>query len=395
VRARAYGSGGLAGPWNQTPINVTGAPPVLGAVTNLTATGLVMGMLLTWQLPDRMHLIGGDATEIWFNTTNNRGTAKLLGSFALPTNSYTMTNLLAGQTLYFWARVRGTDSGNYSPEVGPAIGQTSSDAQQILSYLTGQITSSQLGQDLLKTLQPIEPEMAGDSTSYAGDATSWAGTWTLLYAQKSGDMVISKRVDTVAAQMTGFGALVQTETQARIDGDTALASQVTNVQATAGSAQALAQQAITTSSSVSGSVSAAITWKVQVDPGTGLKYAAGIAVGIDNSSGIVQSQCLIQADRFALLNVSNGNVSTPFVVQGGQTFINQAFIGSGWITNAMIGGVIQSTALDSTGNPLWSLDKNGGLQIRGSNGSGRTVIDGNGGLAYDSNGVLRVQWGTW
>ncbi|MEK7492164.1 MAG: DUF1983 domain-containing protein, partial [Pseudomonadota bacterium] len=68
----------------------------------------------------------------------------------------------------------------------------------------------------------------------------------------------------------------------------------------------------------------------------GKYYGAGMAIGIDNEAGAVQSQILFQADRFALLNVANGAVTSPFVVQNGQTFISQAFIGVGWITSAMI-----------------------------------------------------------
>jgi predicted phage tail protein len=149
VRARAMGSLGIPGPWNQTPISVSGAPPVLGAVANLTASSMLMAILLTWQLPNRDKLIGAEAVEIWFNTTTNRATASLLATLAIPTNTYTLSNLKAGVTLYFWARVRGTDTGNYSPEVGPVVGTSSSDAAQLLDYLTGQIGRDQLTQDLL------------------------------------------------------------------------------------------------------------------------------------------------------------------------------------------------------------------------------------------------------
>lgn len=42
------------------------------------------------------------------------------------------------------------------------------------------------------------------------------------------------------------------------------------------------------------------------------------------------------ADRLALLNLANGATTTPFVIENGQTFINDAVIGTGRITNAMI-----------------------------------------------------------
>ncbi|ONS97381.1 hypothetical protein A8E36_29425, partial [Burkholderia cenocepacia] len=58
---------------------------------------------------------------------------------------------------------------------------------------------------------------------------------------------------------------------------------------------------------------------------------------------IVESQVLVSAQRFAVVDPNNGGASiVPFVVQGGQVFLRQALIGSGWITNAMIGSYIQS-----------------------------------------------------
>jgi len=50
----------------------------------------------------------------------------------------------------------------------------------------------------------------------------------------------------------------------------------------------------------------------------------------------VQSSFYVLADRFAILNLTNGIATTPFVIQGGQAFINQALIGTAWIQTAHI-----------------------------------------------------------
>ncbi|MFM3545258.1 phage tail protein, partial [Klebsiella pneumoniae] len=58
------------------------------------------------------------------------------------------------------------------------------------------------------------------------------------------------------------------------------------------------------------------TWMVKMETNSnGKKYAAGIALGIDGKN--LQSQFLVQADRFGLINTSNGNTTTPFVVENG------------------------------------------------------------------------------
>lgn len=376
-----------------TPIQgKTGAPPSLSF---LTVKSLVFGIELDWGFP-----VGADdsqRTEIWYSQSPTIATATKLGDFAYPQNGHQLLGLAAGVSLFFWGRIvdRTGNIGPWYPTGAGVNGQSSSDATTVLSYLAGQIGETQLAHSLLGPIQAITPEMAGDPTVYAGDNTQYAGVWTQLSAQQDGDNALAAQINTVAASTTGFSALVQTETQARIDGDNALASQVTTTQVTAGNAQALAQTAMTTAANVNGSVSASYQIKVQIDPGTGKYYAAGMAIGVDNSTGIAQSQILFQADRFALIGTANGNIASPFVIQNGQTFISQAFIGTGWITNAMIGGVIQSSVNDSTGSPLWSIDKGGSMTMRGSGSGWRTERDGNGARLYDGNGVLRFRWGSW
>ncbi|QPG08046.1 DUF1983 domain-containing protein (plasmid) [Klebsiella pneumoniae subsp. pneumoniae] len=50
----------------------------------------------------------------------------------------------------------------------------------------------------------------------------------------------------------------------------------------------------------------------------------------------MQSQFLVQADRFGLINTSNGNTTTPFVVENGVAYMNAAVIKDGSITNAKL-----------------------------------------------------------
>lgn len=60
--------------------------------------------------------------------------------------------------------------------------------------------------------------------------------------------------------------------------------------------------------------------------------------------GTLQSQSLVSADRFAVVNtIAGGAISVPFAVHGGQVFMNSAFIQDDTITTVKIGSVIQST----------------------------------------------------
>ncbi len=77
-----------------------------------------------------------------------------------------------------------------------------------------------------------------------------------------------------------------------------------------------------------------------------------------------------------------------------QVFIDSAFIANASITTAKI-AYLRSTGTDSQGNPLWELDPNGSMILRGSSSAGRVVLDSTGLKVYDANGVLRVQIGIW
>jgi predicted phage tail protein len=126
----------------------------------------------------------------------------------------------------------------------------------------------------------------------------------------------------------------------------------------------------------------------------GQYYVAGMGIGVENTPEGMQTQALFLADRLAFINLINGVVSTPFVVENGQTFIRSAFIQEGSITNAMIGQVIQSNDFVS-GVSGWRIDKGGNFEINGSNGAGRLLISPGLMRVFDGNGVLRVRVGNW
>lgn len=125
----------------------------------------------------------------------------------------------------------------------------------------------------------------------------------------------------------------------------------------------------------------------------GRTYMSSIGVGTDNSSGVVESTILLSAAKVSIIDPTSGSTVSPFVVSGGQVFMNQALIGDAWITNAMIGNVIQSTSVGYGGAPRWKLDKTGGLTMTGANDSGYLAIDDTRIRVFDAGGVARVTLG--
>ncbi|MDG9892211.1 phage tail tip fiber protein, partial [Pseudomonas juntendi] len=70
----------------------------------------------------------------------------------------------------------------------------------------------------------------------------------------------------------------------------------------------------------------------------------GIGVGIQNQNGVLQSVVAVLADRFAVINAAGDGFVSPFAVQGGQVFMNDAFIRDASITNAKIADASISAA---------------------------------------------------
>lgn len=306
ARVRALSPAGIASPPALSAltdiVGKTGAPP---AVTVLNATPKVFGIHLDWSIPTGAE--DTQRTEIWRSAAPDVGTASKFCDLSYPQNTLELDGLAAGVTFYFWARLvdKSGNVGPFYPGGDGVRGQSSVDQSQYDAYFSGKISQSALGQDLLGPIHSITPDMAGDASLFAGDNTRYAGVWTQLSSAQAGDMAVAKRVDTVQASINSTTASVQQTSQALVD--------------------------------LRGKVSAAYTLRAQVDA-QGRIYGAGFGLGVEQQNdGSYQSQVLFQADRLALVNVSNGQTSTPFVIQNGQTFINQAFIADGTITTAKIG----------------------------------------------------------
>lgn len=139
---------------------------------------------------------------------------------------------------------------------------------------------------------------------------------------------------------------------------------------------------------------ASLMWAVKMQLNAQGQYvAAGIGLGIENGPAGLQSRFLVSADQFAVVNGINGVLASPFAVQGGQVFINEAFIADGTITNAKIGRFISSTNYVA-GQQGWILNKSGTLEINGTvAGQGRLTITNQRIRIYHANGNLAIDLG--
>lgn len=294
----------------------------------------------------------------------------------------------------------------YWLDVGESIETANGLAQQVafntadITELDGAVTAQATA---FQALRASSRDDNGEG-ELADALKGWSSTAAIATEEKvraSENEASATRQTTLEAKLGDNSASITTLEQVVVTNQQATAQQITQLGTTVGTqgTQIGQQQTlIETNSSIINDVSGkmAATWsvKMQYSTSSGQYIAAGIGLGIENTPAGLQSQFLVSADRFAIVNtIAGGAVSVPFAVQGGQVFMNSAFIADGTITNAKIGSYISSTNYIS-GQQGWILNKDGTLEINGIvPGQGRLVINSLNVSVYDANNVLRVRLG--
>lgn len=437
----------------------TEPPP---ALTSLTAASVVFGIQLAWAFPPGA--TDTQRTEIWRSAGPNLENATKLGDFAYPQNRHRLDGLAAGAKFYFWGRLvdRSGNIGPWYPAGAGVVGESSTDVTQYDAYFSGLINKSALGRELLSEIESISSiapliwaadatyesgqtvvhngkiwlwtdaapgneEPPGTKWKSVGDAVAEAGALAGRIDQLELDVTevdgkvtaVGNRVDGLAAQYSAehagdgdwnagdeeaFAGTITTLTVIA-SGDYALGRRVDTTEAAVGETRAMVQATSQALVDLDGQISASYSLKLQI-AANGQYYAAGMGIGIENQpDGSYQSQVLFTADRFAFVNLVNGQLTSPFVIQGGQTFINQALIGTAWITsaniadaaitNAKISGAIQSDDY-VPGQSGWRINKaaGGGFEFNGSVAGGyRMNVTNQGIYIYYPNGSPAVELG--
>ena len=123
--------------------------------TSLTAVGDYRNVILNWINPDSVDL---DHINVYASKVNNLDTAKLIAESASTT--FTHAGLGDNETWYYWVRAS-NKRGMLSPP-NSNLG-TEATTRDVLSFLTGKITSSELGQALTEEISSKASQEAVNS----------------------------------------------------------------------------------------------------------------------------------------------------------------------------------------------------------------------------------------
>ena len=160
------------------------------------------------------------------------------------------------------------------------------------------------------------------------------------------------------------------------------ATKINSLSVTVNGQQAAIVQNAQVSADINNNLNAMYSIKVGVDA-NGRQYAAGMGIGVQSSPSGMQSQVLFVADRFAVMSQAGGTVSLPFVVQNGQTFINEAFINYASITLARVGSWYSANYVAGQTGTIMKAD--GTFEVNGAvSGQGRMQITNNRIISFDA-----------
>ena len=310
ARVRAINSIATPSAWvTSLPVMIEGATPAPPKILSFFLKPIVFGIEVTWGFEQGLYT--AEYTEVRYGITSDFAQSLPLSNYAYPQNTATLTGLKAGVTRYFWARI--VDKfGTPGPWSEVQEGVSSSDASDILDYIGGQISETDLSQSLREEIA------------------------------------------------SGGGAQVAVE-------------------------------------EVRAELAAMYTMKVQLNA-NGAYHLAGIGIGVENNAGVMQSQVLVTADRFAILPATTSNVASaasPFTVENGQVFMREAFIKNASIGSAKIADWLESDAKGPNGLPVFRANMRTGQYEFNSavSGEGRLLINNNYVRVYDAQDRLRVELG--
>jgi predicted phage tail protein len=286
----------------------------------------------------------------------------------------------------------------YWKDVGQSLETANGLAQQVatntadITEIDGVITAQATAFEALRASYRDDTG-EGDLADAIKGWTSTAAIAQETSVRASESEATATRLTTFDAQIGQNAANLTTLEQVVTTNKSATATKIDQLSATVDSNTAAIQQTSTAYADTSGKLTT--MWSVKMQLTADGKYvAAGIGLGIENTDAGLQSQFLVSADRFAIVNtIAGGAVSVPFAVQGGQVFMNSAFIQDGSITMLKIGQYLQSDNYVA-GVQGWRLDKAGTLEFNGpAPGGGRLTMTNRAIKVYDQNGVKRVQLG--
>ena len=298
-------------------------------------------------------------------------------------------------------RVRATDDEAISERVttfGAQVGENKAALSSLEKVVaTNDSVSAQRITELIGELNDVGSGVAGNTQALetlSGEVSRIDGA-VVATASSLESLRADARSDTGEGDLSGAldawnsTANFALEKKVRATAEETLAMKTEQLQVNLNQTTASVQQVSKAVVDVNGRVSAQTTIKAETIVG-GRKVMAGLALGSDGDT----SEILAFAQRFAIIDEVTGQLRAPFVVQGGQVFINYAMIDTAFIQNLVLGMTLRSSAVNAKGLPLLEINIPAGmLTLRSAGAGGSSTLNNDGLVVTDEGDVVRTQVG--
>ncbi|EDT3087890.1 phage tail protein [Salmonella enterica subsp. enterica serovar Newport] len=220
-----------------------------------------------------------------------------------------------------------------------ASGQVKSDADGVLELIKGKITANLLNREFLSTIEndtvrrEFEAALRISETNVQQQLETLKSTVNVSVAA---ELETIKRTAAdehaaVALQMSTLQTQISTDITSKIEAlqrasstaEGSLTEKLTQLNATVNGQMTTVQEISRAQAMLNDTVAALKSFRVEYQA----NGKAAIA-GIQLSATQTQSEILMMADRFALLNPYNGSVTLPFLIQNGQVVLADTFVKS-------------------------------------------------------------------
>jgi predicted phage tail protein len=406
--ARLVDRTGNVGPWYPAINGVNGQPSVDQAEYEPYFIGKIQASALGQQLFEEIGKISGDGTD----SVNGRIEAakqqleELISEITDamvydPAKPYGKGEVVRLDGRLFSA-IKAVPAGTTPPnaafwyDMGTIAETTNAMALQIQQHTTqidtldGKVTAQASTVQALQAASRDDDGAAAMNDALKGynNTASIVQTDKVLAEEKLASATRFTSIDAAVGQnatnLTALESAVATDKEAT-------AQKIDSVTASANGANAKAETATSAISGLNGKVSALTTIKTSTTV-DGRTVMAALAIGVEGQTQ--ESQILAFAQRFAILDEVSGQMIAPFVVQGGQVFINTAIISTAFIKELILGMTLRSAALNSQGLPLLEINIPAGtLTLRGQTADGSMLLNNYGMFAYDGNNTERAAFG--
>lgn len=303
-------------------------------IPRFVTKSLLFAIELDWDLPKTF--TPGFSTEIWRSNTNDISTAVKVATLPYPQSNYVINGVPLSTGYYFF--LRGVDKqGNKGEFTEAVFGEADHNPDNLLNALEGKITKSQLGQELINSINADINNAVGEEAKTRQTAVAGALAQIAAQAQSTGtaiknlekaDQAQAETIKTVTAKAESALSGITAVRQAQAQSDKANAQQISALTAKVGNTESTVSQVSNAVAGLNGKVSSMHTIKTQAIAG-GRTAVAGIALGANHE----ESSVIVMADKFGIVaNANDGNVKPVFSVADGQVGIRGDLVVAGSVT---------------------------------------------------------------